>query len=134
MCCGMDWAFLLRIRLHTPAESMPSMCGTSAVALLPCASWSCPSRASVCVPSCHVTRNVPRPTHPGCVLHRREAENMGGCGMDGLMYKKVQPCDFLCHPYAADLIMLTVEVLADNLEVSILRHCLGPVQPWCQHM
>jgi hypothetical protein len=42
---------------------------------------------------------------------------MGGCGMEGLMYKKVQPCDFLCHPYAADLIMLTVEVLAHDLEV-----------------
>ena len=44
---------------------------------------------------------------------------MGGCGIDGLMYKKVQPCDFLCHAYAADLIMLTVEVLADNLEVCV---------------
>ncbi len=44
---------------------------------------------------------------------------MGGCGIDGLMYKKVQPCDFLCHPYAADLIMLTVEVLAGDLEVRV---------------
>ena len=33
------------------------------------------------------------------------------------MYGKVQPCDFLCHPDAADLIMLTVEVLAGDLEV-----------------
>ena len=53
------------------------------------------------------------------MLNRREAENMGGCGIDGLMYKKVQPCDFLCHPYAADLIMLTVEVLAGDLEVRV---------------
>ena len=47
---------------------------------------------------------------------------MGGCGMEGLMYKKVQPCDFLCHPYAADLIMLTVEVLAHDLEVRAARY------------
>ena len=58
---------------------------------------------------------------------------MGGCGMDGLMYKKVQPCDFLCHPYAADLIMLTVEVLAGDLEVSASRQCRILIQRWCRH-
>ena len=57
------------------------------------------------------------------LLCRREAENMGGCGMEGLMYKKVQPCNFLCHPYAADLIMLTVEVLAHSLEVRTCANC-----------
>lgn len=41
---------------------------------------------------------------------------MGGCGISGLMYGKVEACDFLCHPYAADLIMLTVEVLSNSLE------------------
>ena len=60
------------------------------------------------------------------ITRRREAENMGGCGMEGLMYKKVKPCNFLCHPYAADLIMLTVEVLAHDLEVRTAG--LGTVQ------
>ena len=41
---------------------------------------------------------------------------MAGCGISGLMYGKVEACDFLCHPLAADLIMLTVEVLSNNLE------------------
>lgn len=44
---------------------------------------------------------------------------MGGCGISSIMYGKVEACDFLCHPYAADLIMLTVEVLSNNLEVRL---------------
>ena len=45
---------------------------------------------------------------------------MGGCGISGVMYGKVEACDFLCHPYATDLIMLTVEVLSNNLEARAL--------------
>lgn len=41
---------------------------------------------------------------------RREAENMAHCGVEGTMYGKVQACNFLCHPYAKNLLMLTVEV------------------------
>ena len=51
---------------------------------------------------------------------------MGGCGMDGLMYGKVEPCNFLCHPYAADLLMLTVEVLSNSLEARRLTSIAVP--------
>lgn len=35
---------------------------------------------------------------------------MAHCGVDGTMYGKVEACNFLCHPYAKNLLMLTVEV------------------------
>lgn len=35
---------------------------------------------------------------------------MAHCGVDSTMYGKVEACNFLCHPYAKNLLMLTVEV------------------------
>ena len=55
---------------------------------------------------------------------------MGGCGISGLMYGKVEACDFLCHPYAADLIMLSVEVLSKSLEARPTP-CIPALCPTC---
>lgn len=51
------------------------------------------------------------------VSGRREAENMAYCGVSGTMYGKVEACNFLCHPYAERLLVLTVEVFTGSLEV-----------------
>mmetsp|Transcript_3023 Transcript_3023/g.8820 ORF Transcript_3023/g.8820 Transcript_3023/m.8820 type:complete len:679 (+) Transcript_3023:373-2409(+) len=69
------------------------------------------------------------------VTGRREAENMAHCGVDGTMYGKVEACNFLCHPYAKNLLMLTVEVFTGSLE-KMAPQPLRPnsvVVPWPGH-
>lgn len=70
------------------------------------------------------------------VTGRREAENMGGCPIEGKMYNgKVDACNFLCHPFAKNLLMLTVEVYTGSLE-QMGEKALRPnsvVVPWPGH-
>lgn len=52
---------------------------------------------------------------------------MGGCPIEGKMYNgKVNACNFLCHPYAKNLLMLTVEVPLFNRP---FPSCSVPLSP-----